>query len=105
MGLELFWSEFAKSKLATIYQYYKLKAGKKVALKIISGIVDRTNDLNKNPEIGRVEDALDDEERKFRYLVHSNYKIIYYINIHTNRVVIANVFDTRQDPDRIKEMN
>jgi hypothetical protein len=29
MGLELFWSEFAKSKLATIYQYYKLKGSTK----------------------------------------------------------------------------
>lgn len=69
MGLELFWSEFAKSKLETIYQYYKLKAGKKIALKIINGIVDRTVNLNKNPEIGRLEDALEDEERKFRYFV------------------------------------
>jgi plasmid stabilization system protein ParE len=61
--------------------------------------------LNKNPEIGRVEDALDDEEREFRYLAYSNYKIIYYINAYTSRIVIAHGFDTRQNPDKIKEMD
>ncbi len=33
MGLEIFWSEFAKLKLKQIYQYYSLKATKTVAKK------------------------------------------------------------------------
>jgi len=84
MGLEIFWSEFAKLKLEEIYQYYRLKVSKKVAKKIVNGIVDKTIDLDKNPEIGQIESSLKDKVREFRYLVYSNYKIIYYINKNPN---------------------
>lgn len=103
MGLEIFWSEFAKLKLEEIYQYYRLKVSKKVAKKIVNGIVDQTIDLDKNPEIGQIESFLKDKVREFRYLVYSNYKIIYYINKKSELIVIANVFDTRQNPSKIKE--
>ncbi len=43
--------------------------------------------------------------REFRYLIYQNYKIIYYINQTTNQVIVANVFDTRQNPDKIKDMS
>lgn len=103
MGLEVFWSEFSKLKLEEIYQYYRLKASKKIARKIVNEIVDQTIDLDKNHEIGQVESALKDKAREFRYLVYSNYKIIYYINRKSELIVIANVFDTRQNPSKIKE--
>jgi|SRR5690625_1310658 len=103
MGLEVFWSEFAKLKLEEIYHYYRLTASKKVAKKIINGIVDQTIDLDKSPKIGQIESALKDNVHEFRYLIHSNYKIIYYINKDSKLIVIANVFDTRQNPDKIKE--
>lgn len=41
--------------------------------------------------------------QEFRYLIATNYKIIYYINDEKQRIVIANVFDTRQNPDKIQE--
>jgi len=71
--------------------------------KIVNNIVDQTIDLDKNPEIGQVETALKDKVREFRYLVYSNYKIVYYINRKPKLIVIANVFDTRQNPRKIKE--
>lgn len=104
MELDIFWSHFAKLKLEEIYRYYRLRAGKKVATRIVDGIVEQTIILDGNPEIGQVESALNDKFREFRYLVYTNYKIIYYINKVANRIVIANVFDTRQNPDKIKEM-
>lgn len=103
MGLEIFWSELAKLKLEEIYQYYRLKVNKKVAKKIVNGIVDQTIDLDKKPEIGQIESSLEDKVREFRYLVYSNYKIIYYINKKSGLIIIANVFDTRQNPGKIKE--
>lgn len=103
MGLDIYWSQFSKLKLEGIYQYYRSKAGQKVAKKIVDGIVDQTILLDENPEIGQIESTLDDRSREFSYLVYTNYKIIYYINKETNRIVIANVFDTRQNPDKLKE--
>jgi toxin ParE1/3/4 len=43
-------------------------------------------------------------ERKFeyRYLVQGNYKIIY--RIEGNYIRIAVVFDTRQNPEKLKNM-
>jgi len=103
MELEIFWSQFAEDKLQDIFYYYKHKASLKVARKIINEIVDKTIDLDKNPKIGQIENFLKERSQEFRYLVSSNYKIIYYINFETKRIVIANVFDTRQDPEKLEE--
>lgn len=40
MGLKVYWLQFAEDKLNDIYSYYKVKAGKEVALKLVTGIVD-----------------------------------------------------------------
>lgn len=103
MELEVFWTEFAKNKLEEIFDYYKLKANRNVAIKIVDGIVDQTIGLDKMPEIGQIEEILKDDEREFRYLVYTNYKIVYFINKNAGRIVIANVFDTRQNPEKLKQ--
>lgn len=102
MELEVFWSEFAKIKLEDIFDYYKNKASLKIAKEIVSGIISQTIGLDKMPEIGQIEEILKDDEREFRYLVYTNYKIVYYVNSKTHKVVIANVFDTRQNPNKLK---
>ena len=103
MELEIFWSQFAEDKLQDIFDYYKENVGIKVARKIVDKIVDSTINLDKNPKMGTIEQLLRDRKEEFRYLVSTNYKIIYYINLETKRIVIANIFDTRQYPDKIKE--
>lgn len=103
MELKIFWSQLAEDKLMDIFQYYKLKAGVKIAKKIVNEIVDKTIDIDKNPKIGQTEELLKYRIQEFRYLVSSNYKIIYYINLETQRIVIANVFDTRQNPEKLSE--
>jgi len=47
MELEVYWAQLAEDKLEDIYNYYKLKAGKHIAKKLINGIVDITIDLHK----------------------------------------------------------
>ncbi|MFT4063091.1 MAG: type II toxin-antitoxin system RelE/ParE family toxin [Edaphocola sp.] len=103
MGLKIFWSQLAEDKLQDIFDYYKFKAGLKTARKIISQIVNRTDILETQPQIGAKEPLLTKRPQDFRYLVSTNYKIIYYINQETKRIVIANVFDTRQNPEKIQE--
>ncbi len=41
-------------------------------------------------------------KEEFRYLLFSNYKIIYYVNLELNRVEIVDLFDCRQEPLKIK---
>lgn len=103
MELKIFWSQIAEDKLQDIFNYYKFKAGLKTAKKIISQIVNKTDLLEKQPQIGVNEPLLIGRQQEFRYLISTNYKIIYYINQEMQRIVVANVFDTRQNPEKIKE--
>lgn len=103
MGLEIFWSQFAEDKLYDIFQYYKFKAGLKVAKKIINEIIDKTLILEHNSKAGQIEEFLVERKQEFRYLISGNYKIIYYINTETNKIIVANVFDSRQNPSKLEE--
>lgn len=104
MEIEVYWLELAENKLEDIYGYYLIKVNKKVAKKLVNGIVDSTIGIEKQPEIGQVEISLKHRKQEFRYLVFKNYKIVYWINYDFNRIETANVFDTRQDPEKINEI-
>ncbi len=104
MELEVYWLELAENKLEDIYSYYLIKASKRVAENLVNGIVDSTIGIEKQPEIGQVETSLEHRKQEFRYLVFKNYKIVYWINYDFRRIEIVNVFDTRQNPDKINEI-
>lgn len=53
--------------------------------------------------MGQIEEFLIERPQEFRYLISSNYKIIYYINMESERIIIANIFDTRQNPIKLNE--
>ena len=101
MELEVYWLQLAEDKLDAIYSYYRIKAGKRTAQKLINEITDTTIGLDKQPEIGQVETGLSGRKQQFRYLVFRNYKIVYWINYDFGRIEIANVFDTRQNLEKI----
>ncbi|WP_312400074.1 type II toxin-antitoxin system RelE/ParE family toxin [Chryseobacterium sp.] len=103
MGLDIFWTQFAENKLYDIFQYYKFKAGAKTATKIINKIIDKTLILEENSKAGQIEELLSERKQEFRYLVSGNYKIIYYINTENHKVIITNIFDSRQNPSKLKE--
>lgn len=105
MELEVYWTQFAEDKIEDIFHYYSIKASLNIAIKQVNGIVDKTIDLEKNPKIGEKEDLLSDRIEEFRYLVYKNYKIIYWINLKDSRIEIANVFDCRQNPEKINDLS
>lgn len=95
MTLKIIWSDFAESQLDEIYEYYVNKAGSAIAKKLIKGIINAPNKLLKSPYIGQEEQFLTHRKIDYRYLVHKNYKLIYWHNISKNRIEITDVFDTR----------
>lgn len=105
MELTLFWTEFAKEELEKIYQYYKKRTSKGIAKKLITAIYNETLDLPMQPKKGQIEELLVDRPQEFRYLVCKNYKITYWINDAKQQVEIFDVFDTRQNPIKIKRSN
>ncbi|WP_341222048.1 type II toxin-antitoxin system RelE/ParE family toxin [Polaribacter atrinae] len=102
MELTVFWTEFSEKELESLFKYYKEKANVTVAKEIISGIYEETLKLKQQPRIGQAEEFLKQRKQEFRYLVYKNYKIIYWINNSENRIEINDVFDTRQNPPKLK---
>ena len=103
MELKIYWTDFSKQELKSIFNYYKEKASITIAINLVLGITKEVNKLKNQPTIGQEEELLENDSRDFRYLLYNNhYKIIYWVNSERNRVEIFDVFDTRQNPIKIK---
>ena len=102
MAIKVYWTQFAKTELKSIFDYYKINASLKIASSLVTGIIDKVDTLSSLGEVGQKEEVLSDRKEEFRYLIFKNYKIIYWINKNKNRVEITDVFDVRQNPLKLK---
>ncbi len=68
-------------------------------------IINSPKILINTPYIGQVEDLLKEREIQYRYLVVNNYKLIYSVDDANWYIKIADVFDTRQNPTKIKHQS
>jgi len=102
MVVKVIWSAFALHQLKKIHNYYKIEAGEKIAQKLTKSIVETTIQLASNPQIGTIEHLLAHTKYEYRFVVMKNYKIIYRID--NEFVSIISVFDTRQNPEKIREL-
>ncbi len=102
MEIRIEWSELSERQLQDIFDYYSLEVSLKIARKIVNQIIDRVSILESNPLAGAKEELLSDYPEDYRYLVESNYKIIYWEK--ENLITITSVFDCRQNPTKIKKI-
>ncbi|MES2795497.1 MAG: type II toxin-antitoxin system RelE/ParE family toxin [Bacteroidota bacterium] len=101
MELKIFWTDFAKIELKSIYEYYKENAHQKIAKEIAKGISNATLILKKHQSIGQIEELLTEMNPPIRYMIYTNYKILYRILLDKNTIEILDVFDTRQNPKKM----
>ncbi|MDO9257668.1 MAG: type II toxin-antitoxin system RelE/ParE family toxin [Bacteroidales bacterium] len=104
MELTVYWTEFAEDKLEDVFSYFIEKVSLRFAQQLVDEIIDRSLELATNPLMGQKEILLADRIQDFRYLVYKNYKIIYWLNIKRNRIEIVNLFDCRQNPQKMNEI-
>ena len=102
MSYIIIWSNFAESELDKIFEYYVENVSLNVAKSIINKILSEPNCLIKGSEKFQLEELLLEREGIYRYLVCDNYKIIYSVDLDLKLIKIADVFDTRQNPVKIK---
>lgn len=102
MPLEVVWSRFAETQLDKIFEYYTEEAGILIARKLLTSIILEADKLIEAPLIGQREEMLKDREIDYRYLLYKNYKLIYSVDHENHLIKIADVFDTRQNPPKIK---
>ncbi len=55
-----------------------------------------------HPRVGQEEELLKERDESYRYLVHGNYKIIYSTDTEHEWIKIADMFDTGQNPMKMK---
>jgi len=100
---EVIWSDFAEKQIDDIHKFYHSKTKSlNIANRIISRILIAPDNLKHSPEIGQREPALSNRKLEYRYIVESNYKLIYTVNKKELQVRITDIFDTRQSPTKIK---
>ena len=102
MELAVFWTDTAIEQLEDIFDYYKYKANIGIARSLVMKIIDRTIQLETQPKSGQIEELLEERKNEYRYIVEGNYKIIYWIE--DRYVKIASIFDSRQNPKKIKNI-
>ena len=101
--MKVLWTKSSLASLYDIYKYYHENVSITIAYKVRDNVLAAASQLEKHAQIGQIEELLKEMEGGHRYIVKDNYKIIY--KILTNKIYITDVFDTRQDPDKIKERN
>jgi len=102
MGLKIYWSEFSKNELKSIFDYYKINISFSVSKNIVKNISESVKILSTYPEIGPIDPEFESYSPPLRYLISSNYKILYWVLEDLSRIEILDVFDTRQNPIKIK---
>ena len=96
-------SDSANESLENVHEFCKKFSGIKAADLLIDNIFDRVGILEDFPEMGGLEMSQLSKGLKIRYLIEGHCKILYDINLKENVVEILEVFDTRQNPDKMLE--
>ena len=94
------WTKFALNKLRQVHKFYIKTANKEVADKIVEELFHNTKSLEHSSFIGQLEPSLKQLKKEHRYLVLHHCKIIY--RVESDIVYITHVFDTRQNPNKLK---
>jgi toxin ParE1/3/4 len=101
--MKIIFSPFSKQLLNDIFVYYKRKANLKIANRLKAEILSSIVRLSNHPDLGQFEPNLNDTDKAFRFIVVSNYKIIY--KKVEEGILITDIFDCRQNPEKINITN
>jgi len=98
--MKVFWTKFALNSLSDIYKYYQENVSLTISQNIKDSVLSSSRQLEKQFHSGQIEELLIDLDEGHRYILRGNYKIIY--KIYNHKIYITDVFDTRQNPEKIK---
>lgn len=89
----------ARKSIKSIFDYYDKFISKQMAKNINDGIRKDINILASQPNIGKSEII---NGRELKVLVSVNYKIYYIVEEKVLQVIIIEIFDSRQHPDKLQ---
>ncbi|NJL77296.1 MAG: type II toxin-antitoxin system RelE/ParE family toxin [Saprospiraceae bacterium] len=94
------WTKKAIHDLQIHFSYLCEAVEHHEAKQMIQSIVNHVDVLETQPQIGQKEPYLLHLKRTYRRLIKEHYKIIY--SFRNNKVYIHCIFDTRQNPKKMK---
>ena len=100
--MTIFWSNQAKKQLREVFKFYKETTSIELAEKVKNRLIQKPTILLEHPELGQEETNEAVAGMGFRYLVESHHKIVYKLYPSESIILIAAVFDTRQNPDKLR---
>lgn len=96
------WSTRANNTRISILKYGKEEFGLERANKLNDNIEKAVARLESFPRMGNIEPLLCDLDKEYRsWVVHKHYKIIYVIYEAQDEIYIVDLWDTRQEPDKL----
>jgi toxin ParE1/3/4 len=102
MSIKVIWTAQARADLKNIFDFvYKQSQTLTIPRKLVKKVVEKSKLLAKGNLQGTALQGIENAPKEYRYLVQGNY-IIIYSNPETNLIYIHTVFDTRQDPEKLK---
>ena len=99
MNYKVEWSKRALNDLDSIHEYVAVHSESK-ADKLLQALLVKSDQLYDHPRSGQKETSQHHRPEEIRYLVCKKYKIIYAV--FEDSVTVITLFDTRQDPSKLK---
>lgn len=97
--MEVVWSENAELQIKLILELYQFQSSKSKAKNLVKEIISSSLILKKFPELGTLQQVYPTRSNVYRYILSGHHKLIYFISYQS--IVIATVFDTRQNPEKL----
>ncbi|MDR0866358.1 MAG: type II toxin-antitoxin system RelE/ParE family toxin [Candidatus Symbiothrix sp.] len=96
------WSLKARERVKNIYLFYRERS-ERVATEMLGDFNNAAKRLAAYPQMAPREPFLADFSKTYRsFIVRKYFKIIYFVNEEKEEIVIATVWDNRQDPEKLK---
>lgn len=97
MTREVIWSPDSENDIETILDYLETKWNRRVIAKFLNKVDDGISIILEDPHIF----PIINEELQIRKSVITKHNSIFYRELD-NKVEIVRIFDTRQDPNKLK---
>ena len=99
--MKLVYTEQAITSLQECLDFFPPGVPTEKVHEIRDSLLAKADKLLENPYLGQQEEYLEHMGQSHRRVIEGSYKIIYRIEDET--IVITDIFDSRQDPYKIKE--
>jgi len=98
--MKLFFTGQAIASLNECLDFFPAEVSAEKIKDIRDRILAKAEKLLENPYIGQQEEYLEHMGQSHRRVIEGSYKIIY--RIEGEAIVITDIFDSRQDPEKMK---